>query len=162
VAFLPPSCHVGFMDMPYPGLVCNVHANLTKAVDSGHAANDLLLALAQAAGSCACCCFGLLWTTMHPVNTVAIRKACLVVQASMAKLLPCLCCAHSFERRRRCVSCSVGDFLLLKEFSFYSQYSSSIGSPAVKLEVASVGQGIAGFFSIGFGSHAASSSSIGI
>ena len=44
------------MDMPYPGLVSNVHANLTKAIDSGHAAHELLLALAQAAGSCACCC----------------------------------------------------------------------------------------------------------
>lgn len=40
-----------------------------------------LLGLVHAAG------YRLLWTTMQPVNTVAIRKACLSVQASMSKLL---------------------------------------------------------------------------
>lgn len=56
MAFLPPSCHLGSVDTPYSGLVFNVHADITKAVVSEHSASELRLALAQAAGSCACCC----------------------------------------------------------------------------------------------------------
>ncbi len=42
--------------MPYLGLVSAVHADLTKAVVSGHAAKELLVALVETAGFCACCC----------------------------------------------------------------------------------------------------------